>query len=232
MAHAQSVWSLADQEEGVAIEWLKFDLDNNYRNDPDHPSALSSSMFITGRIKLDPRFHLVGGLPISHWQYIDPVGPDAQAPHTTIGKVYIGAEWNLSPDVNGNTTSYLELGFRLPSMKQPDFPDKRGAFSGRMTAMERTDAFRYRYTPIHLYYNTRLGLTDHLDFRGRMGMAYWSHGEGRGYGTNDENLDRGYLHYGGVFNFKSEFFKASAGILGRYLAINQPDRVDHISASS
>ncbi len=229
MARAQSVWTLADQEEGVAIEWLKFDMDNDYRNNTDHPSALSSSMFITGRIKLDPRFHLVGGLPISHWQYIDPVGPDAQDPHTAIGKMYIGAEWYLSPNTE-DASSYLEMGFRFPSMKQPDFPDERGAFSGRLTAFERTDAFRYRYTPIHLYYNTRFGLTSHLDFRARMGLAYWSFREESGYGSTDENLDRGYIHYGGVFYFQSEYVNATAGILGRYLAINQPDGVDHMSA--
>ncbi|GEM_PF-5132883 len=226
---AQSVWTQSHTAEGIGVEWMKFARDNDFR-DSDHPSALSSSMFLFGRLKLDPRFYLVGELPLSHWQYIDDDGLDAQDPHTTVGNLYIGVEWYISSDVTSDSLSYLELGVRFPSMPQPDFPDQRGYFSGRMTTVERVDAFQDDFLPIHLYYNVRLGLNDHVDFRLRTGLAYWSY-QKEAFGSEDENLDRGYFHYGGIFYFHSPYFNASFGLLGQYWALNQREDYDHVPAS-
>lgn len=119
--YTQSIWLSGSQAPNqLSIEWAKPRFERQFDRDKNI-SLFSSTLFISGMFKLNDHLDFVADIPLSHWQYRDDDGPDNQKPHTTIGNVYLGSVYTSS-NVPVFFTPSIEVGIRIPTMSDPDFP--------------------------------------------------------------------------------------------------------------
>jgi hypothetical protein len=221
-AHGQTPWLQADRSNLISVEWQKPNFaPTSFRPSDDRISFFSSVLFLNGKYAVNEDMNLVVELPFSHWEYIDPTGPDAQAPHTTIGNVYVGNEFLFQDNNTENITYMAELGIRLPTLARPDFPDNRGAFTGNIVSKDRREAFLYDYLPVSMFGNLLYSAASNLTFRLRAGGVYAFYTGDSGFQQN-----RKYLLYGAQTKFTTPVVHSKIRVtarteLGRQNAISR-----------
>lgn len=205
---AQSPWLSRTYPNSVSIEWYKPVFNPPSGN--DNITFFSSVLFVTGRYQATENLWLVGDLPFSHWEYEDPDGVDTQAPHTTLGNVYLGGEYHF-PDRPGPFSYFAEFGLRLPTLAEPDFPDKRGAFTGYYTAKDRRGAFFHDLLPLTGMGNLLYHVNDVFTLRLRGGFAHWIY-----TGDATRRGNRLFLAQSVQAHFQTRELSGHFGITGRY----------------
>lgn len=125
--NAQTTWNYNPnaEERIVSVEWVRPTFEEDISAD-DNISFFSSVLFIQGYLPAGDGFSFTADLPLSHWGFTDDDGIDTQDPHTTVGNIYIGGSYRFNDMADGRFSPSIELGTRLPTMPEPDFPDKRG----------------------------------------------------------------------------------------------------------
>lgn len=215
--YSQSIWLSGSQARNqLSIEWAKprferqFDRDNNI-------SLFSSTLFISGMFKLNDHLDFVAEIPLSHWAYRDDDGPSTQNPHTTIGNVYLGAVYTFS-NVPVFFTPSLEVGIRIPTMPDPDFPDKRGSFSGYVAELDRREAFLSRTLAMEGFLNADHQMNQMVTLRLRGGVSYWKYN-----GDSSPNYKNElYLAHSAQLHFSTEMIGGYMGLTGKHLVGKEP----------
>lgn len=177
-AHAQSIWNMQPNTEQstVSAEWVKPAFDDWVRNGQDI-TFFSSVLFLQGYFPAGNGFSFSTVLPLSHWGSIDDDGFGTEDPHTTIGNIYIGGGYQFSKMADGRLSPSIELGTRLPTMPDPDFPDKRGFITGFYSSVDRLEAFVPDLLPFMgmVTGNYELNSTATVSVSG--GASYWTNGD-------------------------------------------------------
>lgn len=207
-ASGQSPWLDTGNTNFIAIEWQKpnfnFNLDSN-----DKTRALSSVLFVTGKYSIWEGLNIVAELPLSHWGLDDGDGIDQQDAHTTIGNIYAGGEYSI-PENNPRIDVLAELGLRLPTLPEPGFPDRRGAFTGFVISKDRREAFMDDFIPITLFGNVLIAPEKDLQFRIRAGALYSFY-----TGDIEEGRHEAHFLYSAQARYQSFIVNGIFGITGR-----------------
>lgn len=205
---AQSPWMDRAYSSSVNAEWFKPTFDANL-DENDTISFLSSVLFVTGRHQVFENLWIVGELPFSHWELKDDDGIDTQAPHTTIGNIYVGSEYHYPVNAN-SISSFVEFGLRFQTMPDPDFPNKRGNFTGYYSAIDRREAFIIDFTPLVGMANVTYRVNDFAMLRIRGGVSYWIDSAGNEWGNQL------YLAQSVQAHFQTDQLGGHLGITGKY----------------
>lgn len=208
---AQSFWGIDGNKEStrLSVEWTKPFFDENGLDENDKISFFSTSGFIKGNYQVADRIYLYGDIPFSHWEFEDGDGVDVQEPHTTIGNLYIGGIYKIPFKAN-SIESYIEVGGRLPTMPMPDFPDKRGSFTGFIAEPERREAFIYKSTSLMNFYDFIYSYNKNFQLNLGLGISYWINPENLFY---DQRIDLSQKINATV---NSDIFSISIGLTGKY----------------
>jgi hypothetical protein len=177
-AQAQTIWNnqLNTEQSTVSAEWVKPSFDDWVRNGQDI-TFFSSVLFLQGYFPAGNGFSFSTDVPLSHWGSIDDDGFGTEDPHTTIGNIYIGGSYQFSKMANGRLSPSIELGTRLPTMPDPDFPDKRGFITGFYSSFDRLEAFTPNLLPIIGLISTDFQLNTATTLSVSGGASYWTKGE-------------------------------------------------------
>ncbi len=177
-AHAQSIWNVHPDTEQPTItaEWQKPAFIDAISSSEDI-SFFSSVLFLQGYLPAGSGFSFVTDIPLSHWGSSDIYGAETQDPHTTIGNIYLGGVYRFGDVADGRLSPSIELGTRLPTMPDPDFPDKRGFITGFYSGVDRLEAFTPDLLPFMgmITGNYELNSTATLSVSG--GASYWTNGD-------------------------------------------------------
>lgn len=177
-AHSQTTWNTLHNTEltTLSAEWQKPAFNDFISND-DNISFFSSVLFLQGYLPAGNGFAVSADIPLSHWGSSDVNGIDAQEPHTTIGNIYIGGVYRFNDVAGGRLSPSIELGTRLPTMPDPDFPDKRGFITGFYSSIDRLEAFVPDLLPFMgmVTGNYELNSTATVSVGG--GASYWTNGD-------------------------------------------------------
>lgn len=208
-AFSQSPWLRSERYPQVTVEVMKPYFRNTNLLDSSHPSPLSSYMFVTANYPVNNYLHFVMDLPLSHWGYRDPEGPDNQADNTAIGNTYLGIELH---HIIKNV--FFELGMRLPTMSQPDYPDRRGGFTGMVSSYDRSSAFISDYIPINIIGNVVYPVSGITSIRLRAGILHGSYTNKKDYYAPPKN-DL-YVLYSLGFYFEGKVINGTFGFSDHY----------------
>lgn len=191
----------------ISLEWQKPNFDLSLDNNDDL-SSFTSVLFIKSKYKLNDRINILIELPFSHWGLNDPDGIDNQDNHTTLGNIYLGSRYRFDEKSEAIDFS-IELGLRVPTIPEPDFPDKRGSFTGLIISKDRREAFMYDFIPLNLFGYLQFMPDKNLTFHVTVGGLYSIY-------TGDLNRDNeSHILYSLSANYKSEFLNSSIGFSDR-----------------
>lgn len=208
--YTQSIWhnSYANEYQ-ISVEWIKPNFDTNGFDDNDKITFFSSVLFISGQYSITERVTLFADLPLSHWEFKDGDGIDTQAPHTALGNIYLGGGYKF-PKIHDSLFPSLEIGIRVPTMAEPDFPDKRGYISGNASSPDKREAFTDEMIPLQAFINIDYQVNQVALLRIRGGASYW---------IADEEAffdNQFYLAQSIQAHFVTEQFGGYLGITGKY----------------
>lgn len=137
---AQSHWLAHTDQNSIYLEWDKPVFDSDYMGG-EIITPLSSVLFLSGRIKVNDHFFLIAELPVSHYggeyRYFD--FREKYNSHTAIGNIYLGGEYMLSS--TASTLPSIKFGLRLPTLAEPQYPNKMGVFTGIFSEFDRGESF-------------------------------------------------------------------------------------------
>lgn len=218
IANAQSPWLSDSRLSLVSLEWDKPLFDNDLI-DRDEVSTLSSSLFFTGRVKLYENFRFVLELPVSHFGYQNgnPFGSNDYS--TVIGNVYLGGMYDVET-ANPENHLYLELGFRMPTAREPNDNKRFGSVSGISSeASDRLEAFLWDTWSIPLIGSFITPISGPFSAKFRLGTLYDI------YVDDLKSLENElHLLYGISGLYRESTLEASLGISGRNPYVgNNPD---------
>jgi hypothetical protein len=209
-AGAQSAWFVNPNTEQatVSADWSKPNFGQFVNN--NYVTTFSSVLFIQGYVPVNDNFAFIADIPISHWGYNDNINMDIQDPHTTIGNIYIGGVYKFNDTANGRFSQSVEIGTRLSTMPEPDFPDERGLLTGFLSSIDRKEAFTPDVVPFFGLFNGdyKLNTVVTLSFTG--GATYW---------TNVEDLFRDnqlFLMQRLMVHFDTNELGGRLGLSGKY----------------
>lgn len=208
-AYSQFTWyKPVDDKKQITAEWIKPLIDENLDQN-EKVTYFSSVLFLNGFLPLSENIHFLFDLPFSHWGFKDGDGVDEQASHTTIGNIYLGGQFKLS-EIFGGLYPSIETGFRLPTMPEPEFPDKRGYFTGYYSSIDRREAFTDNIIPamgfLHLDYKINPVATIRLSG----GASYWVTTK------NSPTSNQLYLTQSIQVNFTTPELGGRIGLTGKY----------------
>ncbi len=197
---AQSNWMLDRNKKIVSIEWLKpsFSEDRNL-------TFFTSVFNVSARLPMNDRNTMVVEIPYGKYGYEykdEYYGIDYSRKESTIGNVYLGAEFGQP-----NDPVFTEVGVRLPTVSD----DKYGAQSvGMLADWDRLDAFVDDIVPFTVKVNSLVRRESGFVTRVRIGPEIW-------YITNKDSEDRFemfllYSFHGGL---ETETFGMGLGLNGR-----------------
>lgn len=208
-AYSQFTWyNPVDDKKQITAEWFKPLIDENLDQN-DKVTFFSSVLFLKGFLPVSENIHFLFDLPFSYWGFKDGDGVDEQASHTTIGNIYLGGQFKLS-EIFGGLSPSIETGFRLPTMPEPGFPDKRGYFTGYYSSIDRREAFTDNIIPamgfLHLDYKINPVATIRLSG----GASYWVTTK------NSPTSNQLYLTQSFQVNFTTPELGGRIGLTGKY----------------
>jgi hypothetical protein len=212
----------------VSLEWDKPLFDEDLI-DRDEVMGLSSSLFLTGRMKVTDNFSLQAELPLSYFGYQDnnPFGGNDNS--FEIGNVYLGGIYDIQtgsydarPE-NSEDRLFVELGVRFPTAREPDETDNFGAFTGRTSeAGDRVEAFLYDTWSIPVIGSYISTISGPFAVKLRLGTIYDIY-----VGDFEGQENEMYLQYGIAGLYRESTLEASLGFSGRNRYVgNNPDFFD------
>ena len=218
LASAQSPWLSDTRLTSISLEWDK-PLFDDRTLDRDVVTNATSVLFLTGRVRVNDSFRVVGELPISHFGYENnnPLGDDNS---TIIGNIYAGGIWDVNMR-NPNTHLFVELGVRIPTA--PESTTKRfGGMTGMLSENERAEAFATDSWAIPLVGNYVTSVSGPFAMKFRLGTIYDI------YVDDLESFDNEFhLLYGLTGLYRKPNVEAHLGFSGRNpYAGNNPDFFD------
>lgn len=193
----------------VSLEWTKPFFDDGGLDDNDKISFFTTSGFLSGKYKINGKLSLFADFPFSHWEFKDGDGVDVQDPHTTLGNIYIGGIYNIPFKIHSINSS-IEFGGRIPTMPEPDFPDKRGGFTGFVAEPERRESFTYKTTAVQAFYEIEYAYNSDMSINAGLGVSYWTNPENQFY---DKRVD---IAQKVNATFKLNKYTLGMGFTGKY----------------
>lgn len=218
---AQSGWLSDTRQSLISIEWDKPLFDNDMI-DRDEVAGMSSSMFLTGHIKVADNFRIAAELPISYfgYQHNNPSGGDENS--TVLGNVYAGGIYDFETR-NRDNHFYVELGVRFPTAREPRSDKRFGSLAGiGSEAADRLEAFIWDTWTIPLIGNFMTPIDGPFAVKFRLGSIYDI------YVDDLKSLDNElYLIYGISGLYQQPKFEVNIGFSGRNPYVgNNPDFID------
>jgi hypothetical protein len=222
VANAQSPWLSDSRLTSISIEWDKPLLDDNII-DQSEVAGLSSSLFLTGRVRVTDNFRLEAELPVSHFGFenSNPV-PGGNDYSTEIGNVYVGGIYDVQ-SIDDDNHLFFELGVRIPTSRQPNDIERFGRITGMSSeATDRLEAFLWDTWSVPLSANYITPVSGPFFAKFRLGTIY------NMYVDDLESLDNEFhLLYGISALYRESNFEATLGFNGRNpYAGNNPDFID------
>jgi hypothetical protein len=218
LANAQSPWLSDSRLSSVSLEWDK-PLFDERTLDRDLITNASSVLFVTGRLRVNDNFRVVGELPISHFGF-ENTNPSGDDNSTVIGNIYAGGVWDINMR-NPNNHFFFELGVRIPTAPE-SMTERFGGLTGMLSENERVEAFTTDSWAIPLIGNFVTSVRGPLALKFRLGTIYDV------YIDDLKDFDNEFhLLYGLTGLYRESNFEAHLGFGGRnQYAGNNPDFFD------
>jgi hypothetical protein len=197
---AQSIWQDYTSREGLTIEFLK----PNYEEEEDF-SFLTSVTFLSGRFPIARNIIFSGELPFSYVNWDIPQGPDLGA-EQTFGNPYFGIQLNLR-----QAPLFIELGARVPLAADIEGENGDATLNGGLTEfVDRAEAFATDAVPITGFINYIFSTRTGFSLRLRGGPAFW-------IASGDREESETFLLYSAQIFYETGTIRFGGGFSGRYI---------------
>lgn len=190
--------------------------------DRDEVAGLSSSLFLTGRVRVTDNFRIEAELSVSYfgYQHNNPFGGDDKS--TTMGNVYTGGIYDVETR-NPDNRFLVELGVRIPTSREPNDTKRFGSVTGISSeASDRLEAFLWDTWTIPLIGSFITPVSGPFAVKFRLGTIYDI------FVDDLKSLDNElHLLYGISGLYRESNIEANLGLSGRNPYVgNNPDFFD------
>jgi hypothetical protein len=205
---AQSLWTNPAQgRASLELEMLR----PNFSDEELVFTGATGAGFLTGRVRLTERWHVVADLPFARaaWDVSDETGTS-----NTLGNPYLGVEWTQSERFGG------ELGLRMPLNDVEDIDQLAATLVGMAGELERLEAFMPETLGLYAAGSYRQPLAQALSLRLRANTAFLG-----GDGGPDDLL----VGYTGQLWYQQGRLNVGSGLTGRANVTTDDDEADRAS---